>query len=74
MKLDKNTSYVFFKRLSKEEQDKIRRMYMIYGDDSKILVDKYGRPWRYVHACHSYFPIKKEYVYGNEKAYNRDTK
>lgn len=49
---------------------------MIYGDENKILVDEGGRPC--VHFVgeeiegYSYFPIRKEYVYGNEKAYNRE--
>lgn len=118
MKTNKNIPYFLFHKLTEEEQDKVRRKFMIYGDESKILVDKHGRPCiRYYQASgvlstldliqfghiglikaneekdhlnlpqlvlfgdylvkgimsgYSYFPIRKEYVYGNEKAYNRE--
>lgn len=87
MKTNKNIPYFLLHKLTEEEQDKVRRKFMIYGDESKILVDKHGRPCiRYyneekdhlphrikgIMSGYSYFPIRKEYVYGNEKAYNRE--
>ena len=87
MKTNKNAPYFLLHKFSEEEKDKIKKKYMIYGDESKILVDKHGRPCvrydteedpEYPHRIkgvlsgYSYFPIRKEYVYGNEKAYNRE--
>jgi|TARA_X000001316_G_C919639_1_gene33747 hypothetical protein len=89
MKTNKNAPFYLLKRFSEEEQQEIRDMYVIYGDESKILVDKHKRPCvRYYSkdedymphrikaaiSGYSYFPIRKERVYGSHKAYDRDTK
>ena len=69
-------TYTPLTSLDRDSQDRVRRKFIIYGDEEKILVDEYGRPC--VHFVgeeiegYSYFPIRKEYVYGSHKAYNRE--
>ena len=78
-KFSNNTMTHTYKQLTsldRDSQDRVRKRFITYGKEDKILVDEYGRPCVQLVGQaiegYSYFPIRKEYVYGSHKAYNRD--